>query len=44
MSKASEIRAAFNDGFQAGIVDTVGQDKARLNLATASADCQLRWP
>ena len=35
MSKASEIRAAFNDGFQAGIVDTVGQDKARLNLATA---------
>lgn len=35
MSKASEIRAAFNEGYQAGIVDTVGQDKARLGLATA---------
>ena len=34
MSKASEIRAAFNEGFQAGTVDTVGQDKARLNFAT----------
>ena len=35
MSKASEIRAAFNEGFQVGTVDTVGHDKTRMEMSTA---------
>ena len=34
MSKESDHRKSFNEGYQAGIVDQVGQDKARLALAT----------
>ena len=40
MSKESDHRKSFNEGYQAGIVDQVGQDKARMYAPRRA----LRWP